>query len=75
MVTKGFAKDLRRAQRALVLEVRAACLSCIEAGALCQECEKYVLGMICRPAEYIEMPGGRMKLPMPACAGGTRRRT
>ncbi len=71
-MTKPFAKDLRRAQGALLREVRAACLESIRTGGCCHECAKYCLGVIIRPRQYITMPGGKAKLPMPVC-GGTER--
>lgn len=73
MATKRFAKGLRRAQRVLYLEARAACLSHIECGLLCYECQTFVMGVVCRPRDYIELPGGRLKVPMPACGGADRR--
>ncbi len=62
MASKGHEKRLRRVQGLLLRELRDACLSHLETGAMCHACGVTATGIICRPKNFVDLEAARLKV-------------
>lgn len=66
----AFRADLNKAIKVLCREVRDGCIFMMAYRTLCTACKKYINAACNHPATYIEMPGGRVRIPIPQCSRG-----